>query len=88
MEKVIQEWRIVETDDGYRIELKGDKEAMRHWVEHLRAFRLGRRYPRHGFPWGRRPPFGWRQAFWHGFCGPEDWEGDEAEGEEPKEEKA
>ena len=50
MEKVIQEWRIVETDDGYRIELKGDKEAMRQWVEHLRAFRMGRRHHGHYGP--------------------------------------
>jgi len=28
-EKVIQEVRIVETDDGFRIEIKGDKERLR-----------------------------------------------------------
>ena len=88
MEKVIQEWRIVETDVGYRIELKGDKEAMRQWVEHLRAFRMGKGHHRHHGPWGRGGMPGWRQAFWHGCCGPEDWEGGEPEGEQAEEEKA
>jgi len=29
VEKVIGEWRLVETDDGFRLEVKGDKEALR-----------------------------------------------------------
>jgi hypothetical protein len=69
MEKVIQEWRVVETDDGFRIEIKGDKEAMRGWLK-----RFARRAPRHH--WGPHwMPFGPRHAhFWrHGFdCWPED----------------
>lgn len=69
MEKVIQEWRVVETDDGFRIEIKGDKEAMRGWLK-----RFARRAPRHHWAphW---MPFGPRHAhFWrHGFdCWPED----------------
>jgi hypothetical protein len=32
MEKVIQEFRIIETDDGFRIEIKGDKEQLREFV--------------------------------------------------------
>jgi hypothetical protein len=28
MEKVINEFRVIETDDGFRIEIKGDKEAI------------------------------------------------------------
>lgn len=35
MEKIIQEFRIIETDDGFRIEIKGDKEQLREWVMHL-----------------------------------------------------
>ncbi|MCC6805002.1 MAG: hypothetical protein IT319_19125 [Anaerolineae bacterium] len=31
-EKVIQEFQIVETDDGFRIELKGDKEILRRML--------------------------------------------------------
>ncbi len=76
MEKVIREWRIIEVDDGYRIEIKGDKEAMRRWVEHFR-------------PWARRrmhrhwPPFwGGRAHFWgHDFecCDEDADEGQNAE---------
>jgi len=29
MEKVINEFRLIETDDGYRIEIKGDKERLK-----------------------------------------------------------
>ncbi len=74
MEKIISEWRIVETDDGFRIEIKGDKEAMRGWLKHHRH---------HGpMQFARRMRFGpWGAGFGHG-----DWccsEGDESE-EEPK----
>jgi hypothetical protein len=59
MEKVIHEWRIVETDDGFRIEIKGDKEAMRDWMEHFESG--GRRRWAH-----HRRPFGhWGAHFWH-----------------------
>jgi hypothetical protein len=74
MEKVISEWRIVETDDGFRIEIKGDKEAMRNWLKHFRWGRP-RHWARHGMPFGPwHGPFG-RHGFW---CG--------AEGEEESEE--
>ena len=35
MEKVITEWKIVETDEGFRIEVKGDKEHLREWVNRM-----------------------------------------------------
>jgi hypothetical protein len=77
MEKVIREWRIIETDDGFRIEIKGDKEALRHWAQCFQS-----RGPRHGtHHW---PPFGpWRARFWHHgpWCCTEDEE-------EPEEEAA
>jgi hypothetical protein len=47
MEKVINEFRVIETDDGYRIEIKGDKERLKkmfsgrnHWRKrkHRRGF--------------------------------------------------
>ena len=44
MENVISEFRIVETDDGYRIEIKGDKAATRGF-----PFRHGHRGPGHFF---------------------------------------
>ena len=33
MDKLISEFRFVETDDGYRIEIKGDKDAMRKMMK-------------------------------------------------------
>ena len=30
-EKVIHEVKVIETEDGYRIEIKGDKERMKSW---------------------------------------------------------
>ena len=78
MEKVITEWRVVETDDGFRVEIKGDKEAMRSWTQHLKS--CGPTFWRH-----HRMPFGpWGGRFWgHGFgyCRP--W--GEEESDEPKE---
>jgi hypothetical protein len=51
MEKVITEWKIVETDDGFRIEVKGDKEHLREWVNTIGAhgpLRRARRWMRFG----------------------------------------
>lgn len=62
MEKVINEFKVIETDDGFRIEIKGDKEAMRKLFSHVGAHRhLGRG------PFGRGFPFG--PGFWGGFSG-------------------
>lgn len=61
-EKVIHELRIIETEDGFRIEIKGDKERLRGMFEHG-MFPFGRGghghhhgpFGRHGFgPFGRR----------------------------------
>jgi len=72
-DKVISEFKVVETDDGYRIEIKGDKEKMKQWMEHRGG--MGRhggfgfgpgRFMRHFFgmrhhgPWGRGP---WGQGW-------------------------
>jgi len=48
MEQVIQEFRIIETDDGFRIEIKGNKEVIRR----LLGF-FARQWARHRH--GRRP---------------------------------
>ena len=48
MENVISEFRIVETDDGYRIEIKGDKEAIKAATRGF-PFRHGHRGPGHFF---------------------------------------
>ena len=63
-DKVIHEMRLVETDDGYRIEVKGDKEQIKkmflrpgmmfgHKMGFGRRFRKARRGHGHGFayPW-------------------------------------
>ena len=45
MEKILQEFRIIETDDGFRIEIRGDKEQLREFVLSLA--------PRRGWGAGR-----------------------------------
>ncbi len=32
MERIINEFRVIETDDGFRIEIKGDKEKIRSFI--------------------------------------------------------
>ncbi len=54
MEKVIHEVRFVETDDGFRVEIKGDKEQIRKMgfgpgMGFMRHLRRGRQ---HGFGHG------------------------------------
>jgi hypothetical protein len=76
MEKVINEFKVVETDDGFRIEIKGDKEVIR---------RMSSGFGPHNFfkaeaPFGRGFRFGFGPGFWGrfgGWCGP--WEEAEEE---------
>lgn len=44
-EKIITEYRVVETEDGFRIEIKGDKEAIRKmgFIPGIEGFRGGPR---------------------------------------------
>jgi len=62
MEKVIGEFKIVETEEGYRIEIKGDKEKMK---EMFSGLRWGKFRSRHFHPFG----FGFGRGFW-GEMGP------------------
>lgn len=87
MEKVLQEFRIIETDDGFRIEIKGDKEQLREWVMSLDPRRWMGRGPEWGFPFGPPPPFmrgRWRKhgpfGAWFGFGGAEEDDDDEPHG--------
>lgn len=62
MEKIVNELRVVETDDGFRIEIKGDKEQIKAFMtgfgEHKPGpHRHGRR--RGAFPFG---PLMWMKA--------------------------
>lgn len=66
-EKVIHEYRVIETDDGFRIEIKGDKERIRKWIEGG---------PRHRHKrWRKRAygPFPPDMMFMRGHHGPEDF---------------
>jgi|Deesub1362A_J573_1020465.scaffolds.fasta_scaffold01670_7 hypothetical protein len=66
MEKVISEFRVVETDDGFRVEFKGDKEKLRQRFRW--AGRAGRGRPRGrgmGFAFG---PFPFGMMWGHGRC--------------------
>lgn len=74
MEKIINEIKIIETDDGYRIEIKGDKEAIRHMLSGFGLFNFQGK----GGPFRRGFNFGFGPGCWGGWWNP--WE-------EPKEEK-
>ncbi len=75
MEKIISEFKVIETDDGFRIEIKGDKETLRKMFKggHRHFFKgRGRGRFGHRFPFG--PGFG---GGFGGWCGP--WEEPEEE---------
>jgi hypothetical protein len=74
VEKIISEFKVIETDDGFRIDIKGDKESLRKmFVEGPHRFSRGGGRFGHHVPFG--PGFG---GGFHGWCGP--W--DEPEQEE------
>ncbi len=57
MDKIISEFKVIETDDGFRVEIKGNREAIRQMFKGgRRHFFKGREHFGPGF-WGR---FGWR----------------------------
>ena len=83
--KVLHEVRIIETDDGYRIEIKGDKERLKEMFKHGGPLGMAGRFG-HGFgPWGQgrhghHGPFGWgHRGPWSGWY--EDEERDRSEKE-------
>jgi hypothetical protein len=61
MERVINEFRVIETDDGYRIEIKGDKDKLKDLF--MGAKRWHRRS--RGFGWR---PFGFGGMHWGACC--------------------
>jgi hypothetical protein len=88
MEKVLQEFRIIETEDGFRIEIKGDKEKLRDFVMGLDP----RHWMHHGPPMGRGIPFGPFGMKGHrmhfgpfrmGWDWCEDWDDEDDEDDEP-----
>ena len=61
------EFDFTETDDGFRIEIKGDKEALRAKVEAIKAFvEFTTKAGEAGWDWTCRPPFGFHGPFGHG----------------------
>ena len=64
-EKVLHEVRIIETEDGFRIEIKGDKERLKEMLSHGGPFgAMQGRFGRGFGPWqhgqrGHHGPFGW-----------------------------
>lgn len=72
-DKVIHEVKFIETDDGYRVEIKGDKEQLKKMFEKGRGFgpmgffahKMRHASWGHG-PWGHKrgfgPPWAWD---WH-----------------------
>jgi hypothetical protein len=81
MENIISEFRVIETDDGFRIEIKGDKEKLRPFFTGAAFHGAGPWRHGHGWrgPWGM---FG-RMGPWWGSWGFEPEEGDK--GDEPRE---
>ena len=78
MEKIIHEVKVVETDDGYRIEIRGNKARLKEMFEHMpfgkgMPFGFGMFGPRHrGWGWGR----GWKGGRRHRRRGPWEWDVD------------
>jgi hypothetical protein len=74
-EKVLYELRVIETEEGIRVEMKGDKERMRE----MGFGRFMRGFGRHA----ERGPWSHHGRHWRGFFNP--WWCDEPEpDEEPK----
>ncbi len=75
-EKVIYEIRFIETEDGVRIEMKGDKERL-----HKLNFERRKRHHEERHEW--REWMRWERRFRRPWCfGPWSWWGDEPESEE------
>jgi hypothetical protein len=63
MEKIINEFRVIETDDGFRIEIKGDKEKIKSFMSGFGKHKRGPHWharQRHA-NWG---PFGFASGPW------------------------
>jgi hypothetical protein len=73
MEKIINKIKIIETDDGYRIEIKGNKEAIHRMLSGFGPFNFHGK----GAPFGRGFGFGFGPGCWGGWWNP--WEEPEKE---------
>lgn len=63
MENIISEFKVIETDDGFRIEIKGDKEHLKNFMKEFNSHNKWHRRRRPGprFGWGVYgfPPMTW-----------------------------
>jgi hypothetical protein len=81
MDKIINEFKVIETEDGFRIEIKGDKDKIRSFISSFGGHKgwprwYRRRWSADGGPFGFHPDM-WMQAAV--CCGP--WEFGAEEGE-------
>jgi len=79
-EKVLHEVRFIETDDGFRVEIKGDKEQLKK----MGMMHFGKKGFGPGMFFGRGPG---KRGFWgrgHGY-GPPPWAWDCGQTEETEE---
>lgn len=75
-EKVIQEFKIVETEDGFRIEIKGDKEKLRQMFGGMGPFGFRPGPGPFGFGFGPFRRWGRGPRWWghrHGWGGHHGW---------------
>jgi len=64
-EKVLSEIRFIETDDGYRVEIKGDKEKLNKMGFMHKGFKPGRFFGRgRSRFWGRGHGYGPSRWAW------------------------
>jgi hypothetical protein len=86
MEKVISELKVIETDEGFRIEMKGDKNHMKSFMRGFKGHKKWNHWGRgRGISgWG---PYAFPPAMWM-HMGPcwEDWKESPEEGETQQEE--
>jgi len=70
MEKVISEFKVIETDEGFRIELKGDKAHMKSFMREVKGHKKWNHWgrSRRGYSWSpcAFPPAMWMhmKPFW------------------------
>jgi len=86
MERIVNEFRVIETDDGFRIEIKGDKEKIRSLLSGFGRHRdksHWRAHHRHA-PW---EGFGFHFGPWMWMKAASCWGMDDAEDEESEETK-
>jgi hypothetical protein len=83
MEQVLSEFKVIETDDGFRIEIKGDKEKLKAFMHDFRGHKGRHGRSRHRMR-GDCGPFGMNPMLWMHMASswdPDEWD-DEGESKE------